>query len=167
MDAGTDTDGGDLARLDEDELMGKTIPKYMQCDACSAVAWHVDSRLQRLQRGVGARQMKGYEVLEAMESVCAAKEGELLDPAGKPYDWGEYSVKTDPADKTRKLLAGPGCVMTDQNGFGQYGGFKTRLKAKCEEVTGREAEEDVYAAFNVRRPRSLYRSSPYFNHILF
>ena len=129
--------------------MGRTIPKYMQCDACSAVAWHVDSRLVRLQQGLGTRKMKGYEVLEAMESVCAAEEGELLDAEGKPYDWGEYSVKTDPADKTRKVLAGPGCEQSDQNGFGQYGGFRSRLMVKCEEVIGREAEEDIYAAFQI------------------
>ena len=88
--AGADTGGDDLARLDEDELMGRNIPKYMQCDACSAVTWHVDSRLQRTQRGVGARKMKGYEVLEAMESVCGADKGELVDAEGKAYDWGEY-----------------------------------------------------------------------------
>lgn len=151
MPTGADTAGDNLARLDEDELLGRNIPKHMQCDACSAVVWHVDSKLQRLQRGVGARQLKGYEVLEAMESVCTADYGDLVDAEGKAYDWGEYSVKTNPADKTKKVLAGPGCTVTDQSGFGQYGGFRSRLMAKCEEVTGREAEGDIYAAFNVCR----------------
>ena len=155
MIAGADTRGDHLARLDEDELMGKGIPKYMQCDACSAVTWHVDRKLQRLQTGIGARQMKGYEMLEAMESVCAAKTGELVDAEGKAYDWGEYSIKTDPADSTKKLLAGPGCAIADQTGFGQYGGFRSRLMAKCEEVIGREAAEDIPAAFNVRWAKHL------------
>jgi hypothetical protein len=135
--------------------MGKTIPKYMLCDACSAVTWHLDDKLRHVQAGLGSRKMKGYEVLEALEVVCEAEKGELLDLRGEPYDWGEYSVKSDPVKG--KILAGPGCTVEDQNGFGQYGGFKTRLKDKCEEIIGREPEEDIYAAFSVRAHRGFAR----------
>ena len=32
-----------------------------------------------------------------MEAVCEAEAGGLIDLESKPYDWGEYSVKSDPA----------------------------------------------------------------------
>ena len=102
--------GDDLAHLDERELMSQHIPAGMTCDACGAVAFHVHGKLRRLRQSVGQRQVKSYEVMDALETVCSAGKGELADGEGKPYDWGEYSVKQDPADPTRNILAGPGCA---------------------------------------------------------
>ena len=41
-------------------------------------------------------------------------------------------------------MAGPGCPLSDQSGYAQFGMMKTRLEKKCYELLGEHDEAQIY-----------------------
>lgn len=122
-----------VRRWDDEDDKSYEVPRYLDCDACGAVAWQLRRSVRTAEASQSGRRLSEAQLLEIFEDRACTKE-----------TFGPYGLK-NPQGGSQRVLDGPGAEGAGLKGGRVSGGtFPNKLARRCSEIVGEFDEMELY-----------------------
>ena len=123
-----------VRRWDDEDDKSYEVPRYLDCDACGAVAWQLRRSVRTAEASQSGRRLSEARLLEIFEDRTCTKE-----------TFGSYGLK-NPQGGSQRVLDGPGAEGAGLKGGRVSGGtFPNKLARRCAEIVGEFDEMELYS----------------------
>ena len=121
-------------RWDDEDDKSYEVPRYLDCDACGAVAWQLRRSVRTAEASQSGRRLSEAQLMEIFEDRTCTKE-----------TFAPYGLK-NPQGGTQRVLDGPGAEGAGLKGGRVSGGtFPNKLARRCAEIVGEFDEMELYS----------------------